>query len=120
MPSASMSDLRSVIEDALANRTYLEKVKSVKHIRLLAAEKISVRRMMSCYWESSSRFSLDLVGAVIRQGTFIERMHSIDWIHPPAVTSIMKRLLVKYDRYFLRLANFSGKIAIPTLDVDLA
>ncbi len=51
------------------------------------------------YWDNSSPFALDLVGAVIRQGSFIEKMHNIDWLHSPALPSTMKRLLVKYQRF---------------------
>ncbi len=75
---------------------------------------------MSRYWENSSVFALDLVGAVIRQGTFIEKMHSIDWIHSPAVGSTMARLIEKYTRYFTILAKYPSQVAVPTLDVDLA
>ena len=83
-------------------------------------DRIAIRRMMACYWGNSSPFSLDLVGAVIRQGSFIEKMHSIDWIHSPTVVSTMERLISKYKRYFEILAKYPSKVAVPTLDVDLA
>lgn len=76
--------------------------------------------MMSRYWENSSIFALDLIGAVIRQGTFIEKMHSIDWIHSPALASTEQRLMEKYDRYFAILARHPVQLVVPTLDVDLA
>jgi hypothetical protein len=35
-------------------------------------DRIAVRRMMSRYWGNSSPFALDLVGAVVRQGQFMQ------------------------------------------------
>ncbi|TKA56758.1 hypothetical protein B0A55_11287, partial [Friedmanniomyces simplex] len=76
------------------------------------------RRMMSRYWENSSPFALDLVGAVVRQGSFIEKMHNIDWLHSPALPSTMSRLLTKYQRFVQIMAD-PHNMAVPTLDVDL-
>lgn len=109
-PSASVSDIRSVIETST----------KFKRRRMPRAEKIAISRMMSSYWGNSSSFSLDLVGAVIRQGSFIEKMHSIDWIHSPAVTSTMTRLIKKYENFFRIMAEHPRNAAVPTLDVDLA
>ncbi|KAL8885874.1 MAG: hypothetical protein Q9215_006326 [Flavoplaca cf. flavocitrina] len=82
-------------------------------------EKFAMRKMMSRYWSNASSFALDLVAAVIRQGTFIEKMHAIDWLHSPAVQFTMERLPTKYDRFFDILALKNKHIAVPTLDVDL-
>ena len=83
-------------------------------------ERIAIRRMMSAYWDNSSIFSMDLVGAVIRQGTFVQKMHDIDWLHSPSLRSTMGRLIVKYERFFHLMATYPDKVAVPTLDVDLA
>ncbi|KAJ9667710.1 hypothetical protein H2201_002245 [Coniosporium apollinis] len=83
-------------------------------------EKFAMRRMMSRYWFNSSPFALDLVGAVIRQGLFVEKMHNIDWLHSPALKSTMDRLIKKYGRFFAIMAENPGRMAVPTLDVDLA
>ncbi len=103
-----MDHIRKMIEQGIQN------------LPLRPGEKIAVRNMMSRYWDNSSIFALDLVGAVIRQGTFVEKMHAIDWLHSPAAQSTMKRLLTKYERYFTILKLHPGKTAVPTLDVDLA
>ena len=87
--------------------------------RLVRGEKIGVRRMMSRYWENSSPFALDLVGAVLRQGSFIEKMHNIDWLHSPALPHTMNRLITKYTR-FVGIMRDKTNMAVPTLDVDLA
>jgi hypothetical protein len=69
---------------------------------------------------NSSPFALDLVGAVIRQGTFVDKMQHIDWLHSPALQSTMARLLVRYDRFFTILEKYPSNTAVPTLDIDLA
>lgn len=117
--TTAVNDIRAVFEKALVNRT-LVRMATAKSGRLLKAEKIAVRRMMSRYWDNSSAFALDLVGAVIRQGSFIEKMHSIDWVHSPTVGATMTRLIGKYGRYFEILVKYPTQVAVPTLDVDLA
>lgn len=115
-----MTDIRTEIERFLKNKAHIKITNhSTSHV-LKRAEKIAVRRMMSRYWDNSSIFALDLVGAVIRQGSFIEKMHSIDWIHSPAATSTMARLIEKYTRYIYIISCHPLQTAVPTLDVDLA
>ncbi|KAL9120482.1 MAG: hypothetical protein Q9187_002960 [Circinaria calcarea] len=107
--SVSISAIRTLIESALLQGPPLTR-----------DDKVAIRRMMSCYWENSSACSIDLVGAVIRQGSFIEKMHLIDWLHSPAASSTMARLVEKYERYFAIIARYPNKVAVPTLDIDLA
>ncbi|KAL4911811.1 hypothetical protein BDW62DRAFT_42329 [Aspergillus aurantiobrunneus] len=83
-------------------------------------EKIAFRRMMSRYWDNSSQFALDLVGAVVRQGTFVQKMDKIDWLHSPTVTDTTLRLIRKYAVFFHIMSSNPGRMAVPTLDVDLA
>ena len=117
----SVSSVRAIFESGLEEKTLLHKIRGTKLIgKISRAEKVSVRRMMSRYWTNSSVFALDLVGAVIRQGSFIEKMHALDWLHSPTVTSTMTRLLTKYARYFEILRQHPSHVAVPTLDVDLA
>lgn len=115
-----MTDIRAEIERFLKNKSYIKKANFSSSGGLKRAEKIAIRRMMSRYWDNSSIFALDLVGAVIRQGSFVEKMHSIDWIHSPAATSTMARLIQKYTRYMYIMACHPYQTAVPTLDVDLA
>lgn len=119
--SVKTEEIRRVIEDGIRNHSLIRKANdTLMSSVLLRAEKIAIRRMLAHYWDNSSIFGLDLVGAVIRQGSFVEKMHSIDWIHSPALAKTMQRLILKYDRYFSILAGNPGKVAVPTLDVDLA
>ncbi|OHF04055.1 hypothetical protein CORC01_00394 [Colletotrichum orchidophilum] len=65
------------------------------------------RKMMSRYWENSSPFSIDL----------------LNWLHLPTARDIMANLLTKYTCFVEIIAIASStedKVAVPTLDVDLA
>lgn len=118
---ATMSNIRSKLEAGFKDRTYVLAINGRPPTK---DERIALRRMMACYWDNASPFSLDLVSAVIRQGSFIDKMHRIDWIHSPTAKFTMQRLLTKYERYLSIVmkakSTRKGQIAVPTLDVDLA
>ena len=115
----SMDAVRDKIEQGLKNGSHMRSARSSLSSTPQRPEKISIRRVMQRYWDNSSPFALDLVGAVIRQGSFIEKMHNIDWLHSPALPSTMKRLVTKYLR-FVNIMKDKYNMACPTLDVDLA
>jgi hypothetical protein len=116
----SMEAVRDMIEEGgIKNSKYMRSVRNSLSSTLTRPERISVRRFMTRYWDNSSPFALDLVGAVIRQGSFVEKMHNIDWLHSPALPSTMNRLIVKYTR-FVNIMTDKMHMAVPTLDVDLA
>lgn len=119
-PNTTITHIRAEIEHFLKDTSHIKLVNHSRSRILKRAERIAVRRMMSRYWDNSSIFALDLVGAVIRQCSFIEKMHSIDWIHSPAASSTMTRLIQKYTRYIDIIASHPNQTAVPTLDVDLA
>ncbi|KAI9876603.1 MAG: hypothetical protein M1823_007243, partial [Watsoniomyces obsoletus] len=65
--SLTEGSLRKHIEDAdKADTTFAEMMSSAQ-------------RMRSVYERNFSPFALDLVGAVIRQGVFVEKMQYFDW-----------------------------------------
>lgn len=119
-PVPSMTTVKDIFEKAVKDKNLVRLAKMAYSGRVLRGEQVAIRRMMSRYWFNSSPFALDLVGAVIRQGTFIEKMHNIDWLHSPALMHTMERCLKKYDRFFKIMARYPTKVAVPTLDVDLA
>ncbi|CAI7566003.1 uncharacterized protein N7487_010274 [Penicillium crustosum] len=82
-------------------------------------ERISLRNMLSRYWDNSSPFAIDLIGAVIRQGTFVDKMDNIGWIRSPNVRSTMSHFISKYGVFFQIMAKNKGHAVVPTLDVDL-
>ncbi|KAG9840242.1 hypothetical protein KCU98_g9383, partial [Aureobasidium melanogenum] len=115
-----MASVREVVEECLTDKEMTKDARTDRHrSRMSKEEAIALRRMMSRYWENSSSFGIDLVGAVIRQGSFVEKMHDIDWLHSPALSHTIPRLIRKYSRFIAIIAKHN-KLAVPTLDVDLA
>ena len=116
----SMSRIRDMIGETMTdNHKYMRAIRDSASHRMTRLERVGFRKMMSRYWENSSPFALDLVGAVVRQGGFIEKMHDIDWLHSPALPATMTRLILKYER-FIGIMEDATNMAVPTLDVDLA
>ncbi|KIW06818.1 uncharacterized protein PV09_02498 [Verruconis gallopava] len=117
-PKWNVEDIRHAIEEALKDQGLIRSTMGYR-TRVLMQERNAIRKMMSRYWYNSSPFALDLTGAVIRQGSFINKMHDIDWLHSPALKGTMGRLLEKYKRFFQIMASNPKNMAVPTLDVDL-
>jgi hypothetical protein len=118
----TMNDIKELIERAVGNRSVIKKVNGKTAFEsgvLQREERLAIRKMMSRYWENDSIFALELGGAVIRQGVFVDKMHSIDWLHSPAARQTMTRLLTKYSRFMKLIADHPLMTAVPTLDVDL-
>jgi hypothetical protein len=116
----SISCIRDLITETIKDdHNYMRTVRASASQRITRIEHLGVRKMMSRYWDNSSPFALDLVGAVVRQGEFVEKMHNIDWLHSPALPATMTRLILKYER-FVEIMDDSAHMAVPTLDVDLA
>lgn len=116
----NVTQLRDQLETKLRDTNLLWKAHGVYLKSLQYSEKIQFRRMMSRYWDNLGPFALDLVGAVIRQGTFVDKMDKIDWLHSPTVFNTMDRLIKKYEVFFQIMIENPDKMAVPTLDVDLA
>ncbi|QIW99532.1 hypothetical protein AMS68_005050 [Peltaster fructicola] len=117
--TTTMADVRAEIDLVLKDWRYMRKASTFKYSGFRSDERAALRRVMSRYWNNSSDFSIDLVGAVVRQSSFTEKMHNIDWLHSPALYSTIPRLIVKYQR-FVAMAKTVSHMVVPTLDVDLA
>ncbi|KAJ5808189.1 hypothetical protein N7474_009458 [Penicillium riverlandense] len=116
----SIDDLRTFLESKLTEKSVLLQTCGSTLPILRPAEKVHFRRMMSRYWDNLGPFALDLVGAVIRQGTFVQKMDNIDWLHSPTVMDTAERTIAKYMVFFGIMMDHPRNMAVPTLDVDLA
>ncbi|KAF6797079.1 alpha-ketoglutarate-dependent sulfonate dioxygenase [Colletotrichum musicola] len=129
----SMMAVRNVMEESFTGRfadsKNLREVmdrhghKKVTEFRLSLDGRRQTRKMMSRYWENASPLAIDLVGCVMRQGTFTEKMCMINWLHFPTARDLMARLITKYERFIEIVAvavSTKDKVAVPTIDVDLA
>ncbi|KAH8680044.1 hypothetical protein BGZ60DRAFT_428328 [Tricladium varicosporioides] len=118
----TMNDIKKMIEVAIKNKSIVKRVnhKSTFDTGILKrSERLSIRKMMSRYWDNSSLFAIELGGAVIRQSVFVDKMVSLDWLHSPAAQQTMNRLMTKYRRFIQIIAQYPLHTAVPTLDVDL-
>lgn len=118
----SIEKLKSKFEALMRSQKDVEVVNSQqKHPSFIAkGSRIAVRKVLSHYWDNSSIFGIDLVGAVLRQGTFVQKMVKFDWLHSPNLMATVQRLIVKYHRFVRISAENPGRTVVPTLDVDLA
>ncbi|CAG9941783.1 unnamed protein product [Clonostachys rosea f. rosea IK726] len=122
---ASMEDIRQEIERTLQDRTRVNALvmKTPGHYKLgtklVPKSRLAIRKMMSRYWDNFSPFALDLSGAVMRQGIFVEKMYRLDWLHSPVASQTMARICTKYMRFLKLMDSNPGKLCVPTLDVDL-
>lgn len=82
-------------------------------------EKMALRRMISRYCDNHTPFALDLATAVLRQGNFVQKMDTIDWLHSPTLQATMERSINKYQIFVRVMAKNPKRMAVPTLDVDL-
>ncbi|KAH7392137.1 hypothetical protein DE146DRAFT_723208 [Phaeosphaeria sp. MPI-PUGE-AT-0046c] len=118
----SIDALKVKFEHLMRSRKDVEDVNSQQKYPSFIAKssRIAVRKVLSHYWDNSSVFGIDLVGAILRQGTFVQKMVKLDWLHSPNLMSTVQRLIVKYHRFVRLAAENPGKTVVPTLDVDLA
>ena len=125
-PGRTMHDVRRALDEVLADQESVRTIdglppKALAVHRPDATARLCVRKMMARYWENFGASALDLRGAVLRQGVFVEKMRTLDWLHSPVARATMGRLLVKYGRFFeLMVPLQRDHVAVPTLDVDLA
>ncbi|TQW05155.1 alpha-ketoglutarate-dependent sulfonate dioxygenase [Cordyceps javanica] len=123
-PRPTMDTVKLLIEGVAKNGEEVRHIDSIPESRkrygMRRVSRVSTRKMMSRYWENFSPFALDLCGAVMRQGIFVDKMVQLDWLHSPSARSTMQRLIQKYHRFLFIMAGYPRQTVVPTLDVDLA
>ncbi|KAI0683785.1 hypothetical protein BC835DRAFT_1422968 [Cytidiella melzeri] len=85
-------------------------------------EKI-VNRIFSAYTDDRP-FSVDLVGAILRQGTFIDKMHEVGWTTQDRFSNeedviILAHAIGRYHAFLDLLSTSPTSLFVPTLDIDL-
>lgn len=79
----TMEQVRVMLEDAIKDPAIIHKIEGLSGVatmrssRLTTKSRIPVRKMMSHYWGNSSPFALELGGAVLRQGIFVDKMYKV-------------------------------------------
>ncbi|OCH91521.1 hypothetical protein OBBRIDRAFT_834175 [Obba rivulosa] len=82
-----------------------------------------VDRMMRAYWHDRP-FSIDLAAAVVRQGSFVEKMSSLGWTNPYYFDGnehegILPRAMSRYCGFLDLMHSSPTSFFVPTLDIDL-
>ncbi|KAF9463652.1 hypothetical protein BDZ94DRAFT_1192440, partial [Collybia nuda] len=83
-----------------------------------------VPRIMSAY-VSDHPFSVELVGAVLRQGSFVKKMHDLLWTRPDFFQSredevALQHAVARYHAFLDLMSSSPVSFFVPTLDIDLA
>lgn len=83
-----------------------------------------VRRMLGAYTDDRM-FSIDLVGAVLRQTSFTQKMYDLRWTEPGFFDSeedavVLKHCIARYRGFLGLMTQSPGSFFVPTLDIDLA
>ncbi|KDQ53342.1 hypothetical protein JAAARDRAFT_161844 [Jaapia argillacea MUCL 33604] len=81
-------------------------------------------RIMSAYTDDRP-FSIELTGAVLRQGTFVKKMHDIGWTDPDFFNLAedmvaLQHSIARYHAFLDLMSASPGSFLVPTLDIDLA
>ncbi|KDQ63947.1 hypothetical protein JAAARDRAFT_187342 [Jaapia argillacea MUCL 33604] len=81
-------------------------------------------RIMLAYSDDRP-FSVDLVGAVVRQGSFVSKMQELGWTEPSYFDSAgdevaLQHCIARYHAFLDLMASSPSEFFVPTLDIDLA
>ncbi|THU97514.1 hypothetical protein K435DRAFT_721816 [Dendrothele bispora CBS 962.96] len=68
-------------------------------------------------------FSIDLIGATLRQGSFISKMQSFGWTSPRYLTGsnevVLHHAVARYHAFLDLMVTNPTSMIVPTLDIDL-
>ncbi|KAH9832602.1 uncharacterized protein C8Q71DRAFT_860985 [Rhodofomes roseus] len=92
--------------------------------RPAAASMGVMKRMIFSAYTDDSPFSIDLVGAVIRQCTFTNKMHAFGWTAPgyfdtPGDGVVLIHAITRYHAFLDLMTGSPASFFVPTLDIDL-
>lgn len=90
-------------------------------------ERRAILYRIQCYYLddlNSSDLSLCLYQAVVRQGSFTNKMNESGWLKSIKLKNITSQCILKYSRFIqllaTRLPENRNDVCVPTLDIDLA
>ncbi|KAI0339604.1 hypothetical protein BDW22DRAFT_1335746 [Trametopsis cervina] len=85
---------------------------------------IRMKRVLVAYFDDKP-YSIDLVGAVIRQGSFIDKMSDFGWTMPGYFDDkedevVLVHSIARYHAFMDLMSSSPGAFFVPTLDIDLS
>ena len=106
-------------------------INEIKKIRIILRNYLQFNYISSTV-KNGIEIGEDLVGCILRQEIFWEKINQIDWLHSPLIYESLKESLIRYKRFYLMLTttttttttNNNNKyskeiLLVPTLDIDL-
>ncbi|KAI0792010.1 hypothetical protein C8Q75DRAFT_805056 [Abortiporus biennis] len=90
----------------------------------VASRSRRAHRILSAYTDDRP-FSIELVGAILRQGSFIDKMHSFAWTEPgyfddKVDETVLQHSIARYHAFLDLMTSTPTGFFVPTLDIDLA
>ncbi|KAF8165958.1 hypothetical protein B0H34DRAFT_648995 [Crassisporium funariophilum] len=81
------------------------------------------RRIMSAY-NDDKVYSVELVGAVLRQGSFVQKMYDLGWTKPGFFDAVgdelaLQHAIARYHAFLDLMSSSPASFFVPTLDIDL-
>ncbi|KAG7293715.1 hypothetical protein NEMBOFW57_003772 [Staphylotrichum longicolle] len=80
-----------------------------RHPQFNVGDSVKVNRYAACFAPR----------AVIRQASFVDKMHGVLWIRSPALAGTLRRGTARYEKFLGLLQRYPGTMIVPTLDIDL-
>lgn len=112
LPILSRADIDTCVRAiANCNHAYSKKI-ILRHYYMMNLVHLTVRGGMEV--------AEDLVGCVMRQERFWQKMNEIDWLNSPSIEMGISEARRRYQRFYrlLTAGNNRGSL-IPTMDIDL-
>ncbi|KAJ6606211.1 hypothetical protein DFH09DRAFT_1017165 [Mycena vulgaris] len=83
-----------------------------------------IGRIMSAYVDDKI-FSVELVGAILRQGSFVTKMYELQWTQPGFFDNAedevaLQHAIARYHAFLDLMSSSPASFFVPTLDIDLA
>ncbi|TFY63748.1 hypothetical protein EVJ58_g3067 [Rhodofomes roseus] len=97
-------------------------ISELRDVARPAAASMGVMKRIA--YTDDSPFSIDLVGAVIRQCTFTNKMHAFGWTAPgyfdtPGDEVVLIHAITRYHAFLDFMTGSPASFFVPTLDIDL-
>ncbi|PCH42480.1 hypothetical protein WOLCODRAFT_120640 [Wolfiporia cocos MD-104 SS10] len=87
------------------------------------SHKRAINRVLNAYTDDRP-FSVDLVGAIIRQGSFIDKMYEFGWTDSAFYQDeneqiVLEHAIARYHAFLDLISTSATPLYVPTLDIDL-
>ncbi|GBE89582.1 hypothetical protein SCP_1602450 [Sparassis crispa] len=111
-------------DDVLKKLDYsLLRARAAVNIALRSGGRRLPTRIFSAYTDDRP-FSIDLVGAVVRQGSFIDKMYAFGWTEPGYFDDkedelVLVHATARYHAFLDLMSSSPMSFFVPTLDIDL-